>query len=206
MNPRTLAAGFFPALLLISCGDSPKPKAKEADKPPEPITGRQAFQKMFPAARIWARDAKPFQMESYNLTQVQSGKGTAPAWQVVFVSDMLRKSKPYTWSAAEAEGNLHLGTFAGLEDSWGGPSGQSTPFDVNAIRVDSDAAFETAMKQRDAIEFVKKYPGKPIKFVLELTRRFPDLTWRVLWGDSIGTADFSVYVDATTGDFLKVVR
>src|SRR5438876_151399 len=34
----------------------------------------------------------------------------------------------------------------------------------------------------------------------------PDLTWRVIWGDSVGTSNFSVFVDATTGEYLETMR
>ena len=29
------------------------------------------------------------------------------------------------------------------------------------------------------------------------------LTWRVIWGDSVSSSDYSVYVDATTGTYLE---
>jgi hypothetical protein len=38
---------------------------------------------------------------------------------------------------------------------------------------------------------------------MEQTKRFPDVTWRVIWGESVGTSDYSVYVDATTGQYLE---
>jgi hypothetical protein len=53
---------------------------------------------------------------------------------------------------------------------------------------------------------VKKNPDKPILFILEKTRRFPDLTWRIVWGESVGLSDFSVFVDASTGKYLETVR
>ena len=31
-------------------------------------------------------------------------------------------------------------------------------------------------------------------------------TWRVVWGDSVGTSNFSVFVDATTGEYLETMR
>ena len=195
------------ALFLTACSDSPKTTVtKEPEKPLEPITGRQAFQKIFPAARLWAIDAKPLQMESYDLSMVKAPRGKAAAWQVTFVSDSLRKSRSWTWSAAEAPGNLHLGVFAGLQQDWSGPTGQASPFEIAAIRVDSDAALETALKQKDTIEYERRYPGKPIKFLLERTRRFPDLSWRLIWGESISASDYSVFIDASSGGFLGKIR
>src|SRR5258708_24947746 len=71
-------AGLVPAILLalVACSESPKESAKkEPEKPAEPVTGRQAFQQMYPMARAWARDAQPLQLQSYNLQQVKSEKG-----------------------------------------------------------------------------------------------------------------------------------
>ena len=42
--------------------------------------------------------------------------------------------------------------------------------------------------------------GKPVIFLMELTRRFPDVTWRVIWGGSVGTSDYSVYGTGRRGD------
>ena len=209
MRLRSIAAaGCLPLMLLISaCSDAPKEVVKkEPEKPAEPVTGRQAFQQIYPGARAWAPDAQPLQLESYNLTQVKSGGGKAGAWQATFVSPSLRKSRTWTWSATDAEGNLHKGVFAGLQQDWGGPTGQSMPFEVFAIRTDSDAALKTAMEEKDTVAFTKKYPDKPMMFILEKTRRFPDLAWRVIWGESVSTSEYTVFVDASTGKFLQKVR
>lgn len=202
-------AGFITAILFsMACSDNAKKIAakKELEKPDEPLTGRQAFQKMFPMARGWARDAQPLLMQSYNLRQVQAEKGKAGAWQATFVSASLSRARPYSWSAVEAEGNLHKGVFAGLEQRWSGPTGQGIPFDIGAIRIDSDQAYEVAMKNKEAVAFTKKYPDKPVMFLLEKTRRFPDLAWRVVWGESVSTSEYSAFIDATTGMFLERTR
>ena len=153
-------------------------------------------------ARSWARDAMPLQVQSYNLAAVKSEDGKAGAWIVTWVSPSLQKSRQYTWSAVEAEGNLHKGVFAGLEQSWSGPSGQSMPFEVPAIRIDSDEAFKLAKEEKPAVTLAKKKPDLPIVFLMEKTRQYPDVTWRVMWGESVGTAELSVFVDASTGKIL----
>ena len=33
--------------------------------------------------------------------------------------------------------------------------------------------------------------------------RFPDPTWRVIWGESVSASDYSVFIDATTGMLLE---
>ena len=55
---------------------------------------------------------------SLNLAQVKADQGKAGAWQVVFVSPSRGKAKTYTYSAVEAEGNLHEGVFGGIEEDY----------------------------------------------------------------------------------------
>jgi hypothetical protein len=201
LSPAVLAVPLM--LLLAACSESPKTEtAKEPAKPVEPLTGRQAFQKMYPAARSWALDATPFRVRDLKLSQVKGEKGKAGAWEAVFVSQSLAKSRTYTYSTIEAEGNLHQGVFAGLEEGYvANTRGPTFPFDISAIKFDSDQAYEAAVEK--SADYIKKNPDKPMTFILERTNRFPDLTWRVIWGDSVSTSDYSVYVDATTGKFLE---
>jgi hypothetical protein len=200
---KIASGALFAALLLLAgCSEAPKTEtAKTPQKPPEPVTGRQAFQNMFPSARTWAIDAQPMLLRSIALSEVKSEKGRAGAWEGTFVSLSQHKSRTYTYSAVESEGNLHKGVFAGQEEGWSGPHGQTQPFDIAAIRTDSDAAYETAAAKSE--DYIKKFPNKPVSYILEMTSRFPDLTWRVVWGESIATSDYSVYVDASTSKFLE---
>ena len=203
MKILTLEALVLPLVLFAAgCSEAPKTeKAKEPPKPPEPVTGRQAFQRMYPTARAWAQDSLPLELRCIRLQQVPSEKGKAGAWQGIFVSVASGRSRTYTYSAVEAEGNLHQGVFAGPEERYSGPSGQQSPFEIAAIKIDSDQAYDVAAKK--SADYIKKFPDKPITFVLERTRRFPDVTWRVIWGDSVATSDYSVFVDATTGQYLE---
>src|SRR5271163_2769516 len=58
-------ASLAAILLLAGCSEAPKTEtAKAPRKPPEPVTGRQGFQSMFPTARAWALDAQPIQLRS----------------------------------------------------------------------------------------------------------------------------------------------
>ncbi len=188
-------------LFLSACSDAPKTaEQKEPAKPLEALTGRQAFQQMYPQARGWAPDAQPLQISSLNLGQVKADKGKAGVWQVVFVSLSRGKAKTYTWSAVEAEGNLHQGVFGGLAEDYT-PRGDASPFQIAAIKVDSDEAYATAAKE--SADYIKKNLDKPVMFLMEQGKRFPDVTWRVIWGGSVGTSDYSVFVDGTTGKYLE---
>jgi hypothetical protein len=191
-------------LLLANCSQPVKTeKAAEPAAPPEAIAGREAFYKTYPQARTWATDATPLQVKSIDLKQVKSGAGKAGAWQVIYVSPLRGKSRMFTYSAVEAEGNLHQGVFANLEESYSA-SHQSTPFAVQALKIDTDAAWETAVK--NSADYMKTHPDGPITYVLELTNRYPNVAWRIIWGESVSASDYSVFVDATTGVFLGKVR
>src|ERR1700678_1023079 len=187
-------------LFLSACSDAPKTaEVKHPPKPPEVLTGRQAFQRMYPQARGWAPDAQPLQISSLNLGQVKAGDGKAGVWQVMFVSPSRGKAKTYTYSAVE-DGSLHEGVFGGQEEAYT-PRTDSSPFQIAAIKVDSDEAYATAVKNSE--EYIKKNPDKPVMFLMELGKRFPDVTWRVIWGTSVGTSDYSVFVDGSTGKYLE---
>src|SRR5579883_107918 len=199
-----LGPALFACLLLGACSEPNKTeKAKEA-KPPEALTGRQAFQRMYPQARVWAADAQPMLLRSISLAQVPAPPGKSGAWELTFVSASKARSRVYTYSAVEAEGNLHEGVFAGPDDAWSGPSMDHQPFLIAAIKIDSDEAYNIAAEKSK--DYMKKHPDMPISFVLEQTNRFPDLTWRVIWGESASTSDYSVFVDATMGKFLQTAH
>jgi hypothetical protein len=192
------------ALLLSACSEAPTETASKTPEPaPQPITGRQAFQRTYPSARIWAADCQPLRVRSMNLDELKSGKGTAGAWEIIYVSAQLGRARTYTWSAVEAEGNLHKGVFPGQQEAWSGPSGQEQPFSAAALMVDTPEALETAVAHSTA--YLQK-PGvkPPVSYILEFTPRFPDPVWRVLWGTSVSTAQHAVTVDATTGKALAV--
>lgn len=188
---------------VTACSDSPtETKAKEPPKPPEIISGLDAVQRTFPAARTWAGDCQPLQVRSIVLDDVKSGEGKAGAWEVTYVSMQRGQSRAYTWSAVE-EGSLHEGVFPGQSGTWnGGPVGQQHPFPPSAVKVDTSAALQTAVNASS--KYLNKPGDKPqVNYLLEATARFPDPVWRVLWGASVGSAQYGALVDATTGKLLQ---
>lgn len=201
MFKRSSIRLLLPALLVLAaCSEAPKTETakKEPAKPPEPLTGRQAFQMMYPQARLWAPDAQPLRVRNLQVTGVQAEKGKAGAWEAMFVSPSKGKSRVFTYSVVEAEGNLHQGVFGGIDDDYSVTAQHSSqPFLIVALKTDSDQAYDAAAKV--SADYIKKNPDKPVSFLLELTKRYPDVTWRVIWGDSISTSDYSVFVDASTG-------
>jgi hypothetical protein len=206
MIHRRRFALSLPVVLLAGCGESRKAdvKKKEPEKPPQPITGRYAFHQMFASARGWTPDVQGLQILSIRLPEVKSEGGKFGAWQCMFGSLARGKMKTFTYSVIEAGGNLHKGVFSSLEEPFTGARGQSKPFVAAALRIDSDEAYQVAIKK--AAAFVKKNPDVPVNFLAELTPRFPNLTWRVMWGESVSTSVYSVFVDASTGEYLSTVR
>jgi hypothetical protein len=188
-------------LLLTSCSET-APVAKKAPEKPEPITGQSALFKMFQVARSWASDVQVLKLNTIALSDVPDvPRGKAAAWQASFTSASRSQLRSYTYSIIEAPGNLHKGVFAGQEEGWSGPRGTSEPFLMAAVKVDTDAAYQTAHGQSG--DYDKKNPGMPITFLLEKIAKFPDPVWRVVWGESVGTSSFSVYVDASTGEYKE---
>ncbi|HEY2842811.1 MAG TPA: hypothetical protein VGJ09_04140 [Bryobacteraceae bacterium] len=188
--------------LLTACSSAPtETVVKEPEKPPAPITARQAFQYTYPAARMWAADSEPLRVRSINLPDVPPEPGKAAAWEITYVSAMQQGARIYTWSAVEAPGPVHKGLFAGKPQSWGGASGQERPFSAAAFHIDTPAALEAAIAQSKS--YLDKPGQKPaINFLLEYTPRFPDAVWRVMWGETAGSAEYTIFVDAGTGQVV----
>ncbi len=191
---------FFAAaavIFLIGCSDDTAP-VKKAEPPPAPISGRQAFQYMYGSSRIWATDSLPLTLRSLNVADVKPETGKVGAWEVVFISESSGRARTYTWSAVEADG-LHKGVFAGQQESWRA-GGANQPFSPALLKIDTPEALDAATKA--ASDYVNK-SGKrpPVNYMLEYAAgtRFPNPVWRVLWGGSISSAEYSATVDATTG-------
>ena len=159
---------------------------------------------MYPTARMWANDVQALRLSSIRMDGVKDEPGKAGAWEATFISPSKLKSKTFTYSVVEGSGNLHKDVFAGFEEDFRNPRGQSAPWVIPAFKIDSDEALATALKK--SADYVKKNPGKPMFYLLEQTPRYPDLAWRIVWGDSVSTSNYSVYVDATTGEYLETMR
>jgi hypothetical protein len=189
------------ALTLCACSDNTTETKKAPPPPPQPLTGRQAFQQTYPQAHIWATDCQPLSIRSFNLPDPKSADGKAGAWEILYVSQSRAMQRTFSWSAVESEGNLHKGVYGALEQPWHGPTGQAMPFLVQALKIDTPQALETAIK--NSAEFLNKNPNPPqVNFILEYTPRYADPAWRVFWGQSISAADWSVFIDASTGAYL----
>jgi hypothetical protein len=198
MTRRALIA-LAPALLLPSCSSGPPPKV-EPEQPAVPLTGLHALYQMYTSARAWAQDLQILRYSSINVPEVQHQAGKAGAWQVVFVSQALAKSRTYTLSVYEASATLHQGIFPEASQAW---SGNGKPFLIESAKIDTDKAWETALQHGK--DYNGKNPKVPISWTLGMDKG-NDPVWRVIWGQSAGESSFSVLVDASTGDFVRIVH
>jgi len=193
------------ALLLSGCSEPPPaPVQKQVEEKPEPVTGLHGLAKMFQVARTWDVRIQILKLTSVHLNEVPEARGKAGEWDGTFVSPTEEKSRTYTFSVIELLPNLHKGVFATGDEPFSGAKEASKPFLIEAAQIDSDKAYQTALTK--AGEYEAKHPGKPITLILEQTPRHPRPAWRVIWGPSASNSDFSVFVDATTGEYLEIMH
>ncbi len=191
-------------LLLAGCGEDPKPVKKE-EKPPEPVTALKAFYAVFGNARSWATDVQVLEIKSIDLDEKHMCKeGKCWAWSVSLISPSKAKLKSFTYSVIEADGNLHQGVFANLEESWRGPSGPVRPYLMQALKKDSTDAYKAAAAK--SADYMKKHPDMPVVYEVSLTSKYGLPAYRVIWGESVSTSAYSILVDASTGEYVETLR
>lgn len=191
-------------LVLGGCSEQPEKAEKKVEKAAAPVTGQTALFRMYQVARSWAPDAEVLQMNSMHLTDLPDVHGKAGAWQATFVSETRNEARVYTYSVIEAEPNIHEGVFPGHPESWAGPGSGNKPFLIAGVKIDTDAAYKTALKEAGAA--AKDNQKQTIAFVLDKQAKFTSPSWRVIWGESIGTSGLSVYIDASTGEYLETMH
>jgi len=193
------------ALFLSGCSEQPAaPAPKKAEEKIEPVTGQSALFKMYQVARTWDPRIQILKLSSVHVNEVPEVRGKAAEWDGVLISPTQERARTYSFSVIELLPTLHKGVFSTAEEAFSGRSGESKPFLIEMAKIDSDKAYQTALAK--AGDYEKKNPAKPITLVLELTPRHPNPAWRVIWGESASTSNFSVYVDAFTGEYLEVMH
>ncbi len=190
------------ALALASCTSAPAPKPVEtkAAAPVEPVTGLTGIYRCFGASRNWAADIEVLRARNLFVKGRQAPAGKAYAWQVTLVSQSKKRLKNCTYSVVQEDG-LFAGVYNPNDEAWNGPSKLGQPFVIQTIKKDTDQIYQVALE--NSKEYDKKNPGTPILMLLEFTERNPIAAWRVIWGTSVGGSAYSVFVDATNGQFLK---
>jgi hypothetical protein len=202
------AAVLLAILALLAGCDSNTAKAPESKpepKPPELLTGRAAFQKVFIAARNYAADVKPFRIESTPSSDGNGQDGKSAIWRASFASAMQHGVKPFFWSGSNAPDAPSRGVSPGNEDTYN-PSNASTQiFDVAFLKVDSDQAFAEAQKHGGDKE-LEKDSTTPVIYICDWNHNTNELVWHVIYGSSRETAKLTVAINATTGAFIRVEK
>jgi hypothetical protein len=212
-NGRATATTTFAAALLVilallaGCDSNPAkpPEAKPEPKPPELLTGRAAFQKVFIAARNYAADVKPFRIESIPSTDGNGRDGKSAIWRASFASATQRGAKPFVWSGSNAPDAPSRGVSPGNEDNYNPNNASTQIFDVAFIKVDSDQAFAEAQKH-GGDKVLEKDPTTPVLYVCDWNHNTNELTWHVIYGASRETAKLTIAVNASTGAFIRVEK
>jgi hypothetical protein len=192
-------------LLLTACSDAPKPVVKkEPPPPPKPITGREALYKVLPMARAWDREARIVSIESIRIDDmVKPEPGRSGAWRIRLASTTKQAIRSFSWSAVEVSQSLHEGTRAIGDQPWD-PQGKPFAFHIAGLRTDSDKALAIAEEKSQA--YLKKHPGQPSIFLLEINRDYNAPSWRVFWGESMNKSSESVLIDAATGAYIRTLH
>lgn len=183
----------------------PAPERKTESAQTVEETGREAFQKLYATAHMWAPDARPFRLQS-DLTKDSTGQGgKAAIWRSGFASAARRSIKTFVWSGSHSEDAPSFGVSSSTEDTYS-PSNSSTQvFDFNFLKVDSDKAFEVA-QQHGGQKIVKQYPKQPVSYILDWNPRQNILLWHVIYGTAPAAAKLDVAVNASTGAFVRVEK
>ena len=184
---------------------SSQPAAKPAVQEAQYETGRAAFQKMFLAARLWAPDLRPFQLQSQFSPEAPTAEGKAGLWRASFASPSKRMMKLFSWSGLVGPNAPERGVSFSAEDSWSASNTSTQPFDIAFLKVDSDKAFEVA-QANGGEKLTKKDPKQPVTFLLLWDATRNQLVWHVLYGDNPSEAKLRIAVDATNGTFLRVEK
>jgi hypothetical protein len=202
---QKLRMAMLALLMMTGCTSGPStpaPVEKPQPKLAEFVTGRSAFQKLYIAARGWARDAQPYRIESM-ITDNSKGKdGKSAVWRASFASPLQHGVKAYTWSG---EVSSDRGINPGTEDTYSPTNTSTQIFDVAFLKVDSDKALETAQKH-GGDKLVAKDPDTPILYVLDWSSATNELIWHVIYGVSRDDYKLRVAVNASSGDFIRVEK
>jgi hypothetical protein len=204
---KLLMATLALALMTSCSSETSKPAQTEKPlpKPAELVSGRTAFQKLYVAARGWARDAQPYRLES-SVTADSKGRDAKSAlWRAFFGSAERKSLKPYVWSGADIPDGPSRGISPGTEDTYNPSNASTQVFDIAFLKVDSDKALEVAQKH-GGDKTLEKNPDTPILYMLDWSHATNELIWHVIYGNSRDDAKLKVEVNASNGDFIRVEK
>ncbi len=161
---KKLLLAMLALAMMAGCTSEPSKPAqteKPQPKPPEYLTGRAAFQKLYIAAHGWARDAQPYRIESVSTADSKGKDGKSTVWRAFFASALQHGVKPYVWSGEDSSDAPSRGISPGSEDNYNPTNSSTHVFDVAFLKNDSDKALEVAQKH-GGDKLLAKTPDTPI--------------------------------------------
>ena len=209
---------FFFVLLLAAafagCSSQPGPETSKADQPnTKPAkkasesaqleAGREALQKMYASARLWAPDSQPLSLASNPRKGDTAGK--AAVWSSSFASAGKRSIRNFMWSGAAGEDAPDAGVSQGSIDVYSPENASTRPFDMNFLKIDSTEAFETAQKHGGAT-LLKKTPDMITQYKLLWDPRAARLVWSIKYAPSGDEAKLNAVINASTGQFIHIEK
>jgi hypothetical protein len=194
---KKLTLAVVALIALWGCtSEAPQPAPKP--KPTELLTGREAFQQLFVAARGWTGDIRPYQLQSGVIGENNGHEGKAAIWRAAFASASMRASKPYSWSGVDSPDAPSRGITPGTQDAYK----PGNDFDMQFLKVDSDKAFEVAQKH-GGDKILQTDASLPVVYLLDWNPSGNNLVWHVIYGGSRNNAKLVADVDASTGEFMR---
>lgn len=212
-----IAAILLTLALLVACSgnkqaETAEKQARDAKlaqqkaaepKAPELSTGREAFQRMYVAARGWAPDARPYRLQSEVTPDANGQNGRATLWRGYFASPSRRAIKTFAWSGGGSPDSRGISSTS--EDTYNPANAATQTFDIAFLKVDSDKAVEAANRERGA-KLLKTNPDQPITYALDWNGRESALLWHVIYGENRNEAKLTVAVNASTGQYMRVEK
>ena len=206
-----LSLVFLIALVACDSGTPAKPDSSSApaaarkEEPTVECTAREAFQKLYATAHLWAPDARPYNLQSNPFKDYTGKDGKAVIWRAGFASAARRSIRAHLWSGVNSEDAPPAGISSGTEDTYSPTNSSTQVFDPAFLKIDSDKAFEVAQRHGGE-KLTKADPKQPIVYLLDWNPRENVLTWHVIYGSSPSEAKLRVAVNASTGAFERVEK
>ena len=195
-------------LALVGCTSEPSKPAEPAKleiRTAELVTGRVGFQKVYIAARGWARDAQPYRIQSIPTSDGNGHEGKWALWRSSFASPSQHAVKTYTWSGSVAPDAPPHGVNPSSEDNYSPTNSSTQIFDIAFLKVDSDQAVATAQKH-GGDKVLEKSPDTVVTYVCDWNHNTNELIWHVIYGTGRDSSKLTVAVNASTGEFIRVEK
>jgi hypothetical protein len=197
---------LLPLALLAACNSAPhKPAEQPGPKPPETMSGRSGFYKVFIAARNYAADVKPFRIQSTPSPEANGQDGKSAIWTSSFASATQKGAKPFIWSGSNAADAPARGVSPGNEDVYNPSNASTQVFDPAFLKIDSDQALAVAQKH-GGDRILEKDTATPVIYICDWNHNTNELIWHVIYGNDRDNAKLQVIVNASTGEFIRVEK